>query len=407
VPDVSSPLIINNITSCTGADTCRLGIGLSKELAKAIRRELLQSNLDLDKLHATRIQISGCPNSCGQQLWGDIGFSGKVLRNNKIYPGYQVYLAARREVTPKFAEPIGNISSRDIPKFVRHLFDAYLKVAAQYTSFTSYLEIEGKEAALQLIEEYKTIPSFDDDKNYYFDWGAETIFSIIGRGTAECAAGLFDMLEIDNNIIKTAKITLQSKTDIEKRNKLLYDIIFSSARMLLVTRGTDPKTTADVFNSFIKDFIEYGFIDEKFREIILLARDNKDYDFNTHETKIYELADKVVELYQSLDDSLQFKNVTPKKTGLKEAKENTIEVKKTEEKASERKLKDLRGVVCPMNFVQTKIQLATMQSGEELEIWLDDGQPINNVPGSVRNEGHEILLQTPQEDFWKVIIKKK
>ena len=56
-----------------------------------------------------------------------------------------------------------------------------------------------------------------------------------------------------------------------------------------------------------------------------------------------------------------------------------------------RKFKNLRGVACPMNFVQTKIQLATMQPGEELEIWLDDGAPLNNVPGSVQNEGHEIL----------------
>jgi sulfite reductase (ferredoxin) len=61
-----------------------------------------------------------------------------------------------------------------------------------------------------------------------------------------------------------------------------------------------------------------------------------------------------------------------------------------------------------MNFVQTKIQLVTMQSGEKLEIRLDDGQPINNVPGSVQSEGHEVLEQVQiNEDYWKVIIKKK
>ncbi|MDR3218878.1 MAG: sulfurtransferase TusA family protein [Dysgonamonadaceae bacterium] len=57
--------------------------------------------------------------------------------------------------------------------------------------------------------------------------------------------------------------------------------------------------------------------------------------------------------------------------------------------------------------MQTKILLSSMKTDEILEIWLDDGQPINNVPGSVRNEGHTVLAQTQNDGFWKVVIKKK
>lgn len=60
-----------------------------------------------------------------------------------------------------------------------------------------------------------------------------------------------------------------------------------------------------------------------------------------------------------------------------------------------------------MNFVKTKIELASMQSGELLEILLDDGQPIDNVPGSVRLEGHTIVEQTQIDNYWKVVIRKK
>jgi sulfite reductase (ferredoxin) len=70
-------------------------------------------------------------------------------------------------------------------------------------------------------------------------------------------------------------------------------------------------------------------------------------------------------------------------------------------------VKDLRGVACPMNFVRTKLELATLQSGDLLEVWLDEGQPINNVPGSVRNEGHTVISLTPVENYWKVLIRKK
>ena len=69
--------------------------------------------------------------------------------------------------------------------------------------------------------------------------------------------------------------------------------------------------------------------------------------------------------------------------------------------------KDFRGVMCPMNFVKTKIALTPMQSGQILEILLDDGEPIENVPGSVKGEGHTILSTEKMENYWKVLIRKK
>ena len=405
VNGLSEPVLVNNIVSCTGADTCRLGIGLSKGLAAAIREELRKSDLPLDKFANVRIHISGCPNSCGQQYWGDIGFSGKVLRNNRPYPGYQVYLAANRTDAPKFSERVGSINARDIPKFICRLLGAYNEVEHEYPTFTSYLETGGKSVALQLLEEYKIVPSFAEDKNYYFDWGAENIFSVVTHGAPECSAGLFDMIEVDLALINSHKAAFEKESDTVKKNSLLYDILYSSSRMLLVTRGLEPKTTQEIFNFFVRFFIDYGFVEERFKDLVLAARDNnKDYDFILHKEDIYALANSVIELYKNMDDSLQFKNVKQKETQVeqKEAsqKENTLN--------EILKFKDLRGVACPMNFVQTKIQLVTMQSGEILEIWLDDGQPINNVPGSVQSEGHEVLEQVQiNEDYWKVIIKKK
>ena len=70
--------------------------------------------------------------------------------------------------------------------------------------------------------------------------------------------------------------------------------------------------------------------------------------------------------------------------------------------------KDYRGVGCPMNFVKAKLVLETMSIGHQLEILLDDGQPIQNVPNSIQLEGHKIIQQ--QQDsagHWKVIIEKK
>ena len=49
-----------------------------------------------------------------------------------------------------------------------------------------------------------------------------------------------------------------------------------------------------------------------------------------------------------------------------------------------------------------------MEIGEQLTILLDDGEPIENVPNSVKMDGHDILSQEKQsQGHWKVIIKKK
>jgi tRNA 2-thiouridine synthesizing protein A len=67
---------------------------------------------------------------------------------------------------------------------------------------------------------------------------------------------------------------------------------------------------------------------------------------------------------------------------------------------------DLSGVTCPLNFVKTKAALAQIQSGEYLEVLLDEGEPILNVPRSLKDEGHIIVLVTPQDTRFKLIVRK-
>ena len=49
---------------------------------------------------------------------------------------------------------------------------------------------------------------------------------------------------------------------------------------------------------------------------------------------------------------------------------------------------DLRGTPCPLNFVRTKLRLEQMAPGAVLEVWLDAGEPIEQVPDSLKMEGY-------------------
>ncbi|MFP7756292.1 sulfurtransferase TusA family protein [Thermodesulfobacteriota bacterium B35] len=69
--------------------------------------------------------------------------------------------------------------------------------------------------------------------------------------------------------------------------------------------------------------------------------------------------------------------------------------------------KNCRGVGCPMNLVHAKVGLAALEPGQVLEIILDHGPPVNNVPASVEQEGHTVLDRRRLDDgSWSVLVRK-
>jgi sulfite reductase (ferredoxin) len=88
---------------------------------------------------------------------------------------------------------------------------------------------------------------------------------------------------------------------------------------------------------------------------------------------------------------------------LNKNKKEIMVMAKTEADAT----KDCRGVGCPMNLVYAKVELAKLQSGQVLEIFLDDGAPVSNVPVAAEKEGHRIIEKELLPDgVWSVLIEK-
>ena len=67
---------------------------------------------------------------------------------------------------------------------------------------------------------------------------------------------------------------------------------------------------------------------------------------------------------------------------------------------------DLRGVICPVNFVKTKLKLEEMNIGEILEVLIDAGEPIANVPRSIKEEGHKIIKVEKIDGHFRLLIEK-
>ena len=63
---------------------------------------------------------------------------------------------------------------------------------------------------------------------------------------------------------------------------------------------------------------------------------------------------------------------------------------------------------CPMTFVKTKIELSKLKSGDTLEVWLTEGEPLENVPRSSTEQGFTVLsiIESEVKGIHKVLIQK-
>jgi tRNA 2-thiouridine synthesizing protein A len=67
---------------------------------------------------------------------------------------------------------------------------------------------------------------------------------------------------------------------------------------------------------------------------------------------------------------------------------------------------DLHGVTCPLNFVKTKLALEELDTGERLEVILDEGDAMLNVPRSLKEEGHKIVKVEPLGETFRIVVQK-
>jgi len=67
---------------------------------------------------------------------------------------------------------------------------------------------------------------------------------------------------------------------------------------------------------------------------------------------------------------------------------------------------DITPDACPITFVKTKLKLERMKQGEVLEVILNDGEPIRNVPRSIKGEGHKIILVEKAGEKYRLLVEK-
>jgi TusA-related sulfurtransferase len=68
---------------------------------------------------------------------------------------------------------------------------------------------------------------------------------------------------------------------------------------------------------------------------------------------------------------------------------------------------DITDKVCPLTFVTAKVAIEELDDGQVLAIRLNDGEPVQNVPRSFKEDGHQVLKLDDNEDGTYTLYVRK
>jgi tRNA 2-thiouridine synthesizing protein A len=68
---------------------------------------------------------------------------------------------------------------------------------------------------------------------------------------------------------------------------------------------------------------------------------------------------------------------------------------------------DITDVGCPVTFAKVEMALDEIENGQLIEIRMNDGEAIQNVPRSLKADGHQVTsVQRGPDNTYQVIVKK-
>jgi sulfite reductase (ferredoxin) len=397
---------LKDMTSCPGSETCNLGITHSRGLINKLTEDVDNQTTDSTDLDHITIKASGCPNSCGQHHIASIGFAGSAKKVNGILaPHYEMMMGGRiTEDGAVFGTNVIKLPAKNVANAVRRSVDAYKKDKQGDESFVQFFDRVGKAYFSNLLIDLKELPDIQSSPQSYIDFHATKAFSLDDRGQGECAGAVTDM--ISDHLSEAERALFQCTRAYEKKEfaeavRQANRSIASSARALLVTEGMDFTDNVETLSKFESLIVETGIVSENHAGVTERYQEDPEKADSAKAKTMLDESQALVDECKRANDKMQ----SDKSLRIRVGSTGNLTEGGTNAESITQSI-DLLGVKCPFNYVKTKLKLETMQSGQRLEVLLDDGEPIKNVPRSVQNDGHKLLSQVEENGHHKIVIEK-
>ena len=171
---------ITDVTSCPGAESCRLAVTQSRGLARLIEDNLQQQPTRLLRETAdVRIKISGCPNGCGQHHVAAIGFQGSIRKiGDRVVPQYFLMLGGGAgQDSASFGRLTAKIPARRVPEAVDRLLRLYAEERTDGETAPAFFHRVEPARARQAVADLEKMTAEDVLPADFIDPGEDHAFS--------------------------------------------------------------------------------------------------------------------------------------------------------------------------------------------------------------------------------------
>ena len=181
---------IDDVVSCPGTDSCKLGITSSMGLNAAVQERIEALEITDPLTRALSIKISGCPNGCGQHHVASIGFTGASIKvGEHTIPAYIPHVGGVFEGGEvKFGTRLKlRLPSKRIPDAIERWIGHYEANRTEGEEWNAFVERTGTAGLEALVKDLSMPVDFGlETMNQFIDWNRNVPFEVI-RGEGECA----------------------------------------------------------------------------------------------------------------------------------------------------------------------------------------------------------------------------
>jgi len=389
---------IADIVACPGTETCRLGITSSRGLAEAMQPLMTEFKKDAT-LAGITVKASGCQHSCARHHIADLGFHGLAKKvEGQAVPHYQLHIGGSGKGGSNLAFATDPVPAKHAPEAGIAVLNSYKDQRQADESVHNWAARIGQEAINEILAPFAA--GEGEVEGLIYDWSENEAFNTKGNKKGECAGAVLSMTDALISEAEYELLIARAHADAMFWGEALTALrrsAISTARAFLVPFGEAPEEDAGVFGLLSGHAAGDAEVRNGFNAVQQAMMGIDLVDPAPGVTKLKEAQSVWLKLAE-----VRFAAVP--------AASNAAEVPGAaapEAVSSDVVLLDLSGVACPMNFVKTKIKLTGMPVGSLLDVILDDGAPIENVPLSLEEQGQKVLVKEKISDTqWKIRVEK-
>jgi sulfite reductase beta subunit-like hemoprotein len=181
---------VEDVVSCPGTDSCKLGITSSMGLNAAIRERIGEMQITDPLTRQVHIKMSGCPNGCSQHHIANIGFYGASIKvGEHTIPAYVAHIAGNYEggeVVYGTRLKV-RLAAKRVPDAVERWLRMYEAERAEGEAFNAFAERVGSVRFEEEVRDLALPIEFSlETMNHFIDWQRNAPFEV-QRGEGECA----------------------------------------------------------------------------------------------------------------------------------------------------------------------------------------------------------------------------